>query len=219
MQLQGLTNRQFLLIITGTIFATGTSLASDLTYFNIYKINIFGSIFIFSTSAITWPLAFAVFDLIAAKMNKYIAIYISIMICIINGYFSSIPMLPHILTEYNYCPEPSLEPYINHMYNLAPKLFELWWFGIIASIITSIAEILLFSLLIKNFFKSIAISIISSTAITLAFHNLILDWHMVGNWRFIIGNYIVNVTVVTIYAFIVSYIIKKRFMKETVKII
>lgn len=219
MQDQGLTNKQFLLIITGVIFATGTSLTSNLTYFNIYKVDLFGFDFIFSTSAITWPLAFAVLDMIAAKMNKYTAIYISIMISIVDGYFSTVPMLPHIFIEHNYCPGANMNPYINYMYNLAPKIFELWWFGMIATIITSIAEILLFSFLIKNLFKSVALSIIVSTAITLAFHNIILDFIMVGNMRFILGNYIINVIVVTIYALIVSYIIKKNFMKETVKII
>lgn len=204
-----LSDRQLLIIIFSVILATAISLASDLMYFTYYKVHLFYNFsLIFSGAALTYPITFAITDMIATLTRKRLSIYIGIFIVIADGVFSIIPKFSH-LSSYN--PKiKELQIDYSAVYQLSGSIWNLWFTGVVASTITVIAEILLFSYIVKKICKNVGVAIVLSTALTLAVHNAILDWHMLRDIRIILGNYTLNVLVVSIYAIIISFLLKKK---------
>ena len=206
--MENISSKKFYLIILGVVIATAASLSSDLSYFTYYKLDFHQFSLIFAGSAITYPIIFAVTDMIASQVSKHMAIFIGLTIIVADGIFSNIPMMSHVLESVAYTPDISLSEYSKDVFSFAPKLSELWYMGFIASTITVIAEITIFSFFIKKI-NNTGLSIVISTALTLFVHNAILDWHMIGDVQIILGNYLLNIIVVTVYAAIIHYISKK----------
>ena len=204
-----ISTKKLYLLIFGVIIATAASLSSDLSYFTFYKLDIYKFSLVFAGSAITYPLIFAVTDMIASQVSKKLAIFIGLAIIIADGIFSNIPMLFHHLDSIAYTPDIALSKYSNDVLSFAPKLSELWYVGFMASIVTVIAEISIFTFIIRRI-NNTAISIIVSTALTLLAHNTILDWHMIKDVNIIAGNYLLNMLVVTIYAISIHIITKNK---------
>ncbi len=207
--MENISTKKVYFIIFGVIIATAASLSSDLSYFTYYKLDIYNFSLVFAGSALTYPILFAVTDMIASQVSKQMAIFIGLMIIIADGLFSNIPMLSHVLENVAYTPDISLGKYSEDVFSFAPKLSELWYMGFIASSITIIVEITIFSFILKKI-NNTGLSIVLSTALTLLAHNAILDWHMIGDIHIILGNYFLNILVVAIYATIIHYISKTK---------
>ena len=207
--MENISTKKLYLIIFGVIIATAASLSSDLAYFTFYKLDIYEFSIVFAGSALTYPLIFAVTDMIASQVNKRLAIFIGLAIIIADGVFSNIPMLFNHLDSIAYTPDIALSKYSNDILSFAPKLSELWYVGFMASIVTVIAEISIFTFIVRRI-NHTALSIIVSTALTLFAHNLILDWHMLKDINIIAGNYLLNMIVVSIYAVSIHIITKNK---------
>lgn len=203
---------ELFIIVFSISILISVSVACNLLYFFWFQKTLLGYNLIFSLAAFFYPLKFALLDLINKLTTYRFAIIVAIIITITDGIFSSIPMLSHVFPNYRYVAEDSLSNISNAVYILSPHIFKLYYSGILSSLITLFFELYLFNQIIKRI-KNLPISIIISTALTLLAHNLILDYSVLREyancWNIIIGNYIVNLIVVTGYALVVCFITKR----------
>ncbi len=162
------------------------------------------------SSALTYPLIYVISDLIVLISNRRSAIFIVLTGILCDGIFSfawhfiSTIDIPQVMTSTELIKTTAIN-------TIGIDVWRLFYHGLLASTITAIAELLIFSTLytkIKSFFLSTVISVI----ITLTFHNIILDYQMLKNepdaWFLIMHSLSINITIMTIYAFSVSTFLK-----------
>ena len=159
-------------------------------------------------SALIYPLIYAISDLIVLLSNRFLGSLIAVfgVICdgIFSGVISRISTLPIPVTMSN-----SGLLNTNAVNAIGLRMWPLFYHGAVAATIAAVAEILLFVLVFKKS-KNFIVSTVASVAITLIFHNIINDYQMLKHepdvWRIIIDNWVMNVTIVFIYACIISAI-------------
>jgi hypothetical protein len=205
------------LITTLCIIGMSVSLACNLVYFFWYKVDVFSYTLIFSLAGFFYPLTFVVIDLIAYLRKGFLAIFVAIMMRLGDGIFSNIPMLTGLAKERSYIPHDSLSKLPDAVITLAPNLSSLWYTGVLVSTVTVVIEIIVFRKILKHL-NNAPIAIIIATSITILMHNMLLDYSMLKNyenhWNIIIGNYVMNILMVCIYACLVAMVIniRKRIM-------
>ena len=104
----------------------------------------------------------------------------------------------------------------NYINQLGPQIWRLYYHGVFAAIIAAIAEVIIFGFIFKkssNFF----ISTVTSVIIILLVHNTITDYPLLKSdpnaWKIIFNGVSMNVSVMMIYAAIISiilYILKRN---------
>ncbi|WP_367607661.1 VUT family protein [Legionella sp. W05-934-2] len=160
-------------------------------------------------SALVYSFIYVISDLIALLSNRKTAIFIILCGIACDGLFSSTFYLlssidiPSVMS--------SSELIKTQSFNLlGAEMWRLFYHGLAAATVASIGEVLLFSLLykkIKSFFASTALSVI----FTLSCHNLITDYPMLKHepdaWNLIIHNLTINISIMVLYAAIVSLFI------------
>ena len=201
------------LVATLCVIGTSIALACNLVYFFWYKIDLLGYTLIFSLAGVFYPLTFAVVDLIAYLKKGFFPIFIAVIMRLGDGIFSNIPMLTGVAKEHSYIPHDSLSKLPDAVITLSPNLSSLWCNGVLASTVTVIIKIIIFRKVLKHL-NNAPIAIIIATSITILVHNMLLDYSMLKNydnhWNIIIGNYIMNVFMVCIYAGLVAVVIRIR---------
>lgn len=204
-------NGYLILLILTVSIGLSISLACDLIYFVYYHGSFAGINYTFAASGMLYPLVFATCDLAAFITNKTVGVVTGIVFVVADGVFSfSIYFAAKIAVGYS--ASPDLEPITNAISTIAPRLIDLWLYGCVAQIITIIFEIVVFASIIKRF-NHFALAVIISTALTLFIHNIVLDYMMLkdytDHWKIILGNYSMNIIMVSIYATIIAVAVKK----------
>lgn len=168
--------------------------------------------FKFTCAAFIFPSIYVLSDAIVAFTNRRIALMVIAVGIICDGlfsylisYFASLDM-PAIMSK-------SELLYNNSVNAIGIQLWPLFYHGLVATIIAAISEALIFSFLYKkinNFF----ISTILSICIILVIHNLITDYsslrHEPDAWRIIIDNWIINMSFMILYSFLVVIVMRVR---------
>lgn len=205
-------NREILVIILISSISLSLSLTSNLLYFSGHIIKFDTFSLVFTSAALTYPITFALSDFFAYLTNRKTGIMVGIIFIIADGIFCSALQLNYLIAQNNfYSLDSNFEILSNAMLLISSPIFKLWYFGILASIVTVTIEVLIFSRVMKKI-NNYILSVVLSTAVTLALHNSILDYNMLksydGFWHLIIGNYIVNMLTVSLYAIITHVSIK-----------
>ena len=149
--------------------------------------------------------------------HKTVRSIVAIMMRLGDGIFSNIPMLTGLAKERSYIPHDSLSKLPDAVITLAPNLSSLWYTGVLVSTATIVIEIIIFRKILKHL-NNAPIAIIIATSTTILMHNMLLDYSMLKNyenhWNIIIGNYVMNILMVCIYACLVAMVIniRKRIM-------
>ncbi len=149
--------------------------------------------------------------MIAFMKGRYIAIIVIITATLCDGifsyviYFASQTIIPNFTA--NDIEDLHNTLAINH---IAVQLPKLWHNGIIASLVTAIVEVIIFTTLLKKI-KNFAVSTIFSVSIILITHNIILDHQMLKSfddqWEKIFTGLFLNMILVVIYALLVQIFI------------
>lgn len=167
-----------------------------------------------NSSAFVYPGIYVLSDLIVVLSNRRFGILIAIFGIICDGIFSfavshisGLP-LPSTMSKTELLSTTSVN-------TLGLQMWPLYYQGLIAATIAAIAEILIFSTIFKRL-DNFVIATVTSVMITLVFHNVINDYQMLKHepdvWRLIINNWMVNITILFIYAVIIAGI------RRTIKI-
>ena len=168
--------------------------------------------FRFTCAAFIFPAIYVINDAIVAFTNRRIALVIIVVGIACDGlfsylisYFSSLG-LPKLMSE--------TEALNNSSVNIIGlQMWPLFYHGLVATIIAAVSETLIFSFIYKKI-NSFFISTNLSICIILVMHNLITDYsslrHELDAWRIIIDNWLVNMSFVLFYTFIVVGVIKIR---------
>jgi len=206
------------LIATLCVIGMAVALACNLVYFFWYKIDVLGYTLIFSLAGFFYPLTFVVVDLIAYIKKGFFPIFIAIIMRLGDGLFSNIPMLTGVAKNHAYIPHDSLTKLPNAVVTLAPNLSSLWCTGVLVSTVTVVVDIIIFRKMLKHL-NNAPIAIIIATSITILMHNMLLDYSMLKNyenhWNIIIGNYLMNILMVCVYACLVALVIRVRSKVNT----
>jgi uncharacterized PurR-regulated membrane protein YhhQ (DUF165 family) len=187
-------------------------------FFRVTDVDIWGLVFRFSAAALIYPLIYILSDVLVYLENRNKAIIVVIIGIICDGLFSYALSLSHMLPHAQ-AMAPNEALHSNAIDIIAPLMPALWYHGILATLIAGIAEILLFSFLLKRI-KNFGLSTVISVATTIAIHNATLDYQILKEypdvmWR-IISNYSLNMTVVIIYTIIISIILSVRKKQRVV---
>ena len=165
------------------------------------------------SSAFVYPSIYVVSDALVALSNRRIAIIVAIIGIVCDGLFSfSTFFVTNLAMPVITGAQQANTFYINQ---LGPHVWELYYHGLAAATTAAIAEIVIFSFILKrsgNFF----ISTISSVIITLLAHNTVTDYPMLKSdpdaWKIIFNGLGMNISIMAIYAAIISvllFIMKK----------
>lgn len=166
-------------------------------------------------SAFVFPAIYVMSDVITALSNRKLAITIIIIGAVCDGIFSfAVDSITSLRIPNNISGLQALNTqYINH---LGPQVWSLYYHGVIASVVTAIVEVFIFSFVLKKS-KNFFIATITGVIITLLIHNTITDYPLLrldpDAWKIIFNGIFVNVSIMVIYASIVStilWLIKKE---------
>ncbi|MCC2625258.1 MAG: hypothetical protein K0R14_1131 [Burkholderiales bacterium] len=159
-----------------------------------------------NSAAFVYPGIYVLSDLIVVLSSRRFGILIAFFGIICDGIFSftvshisGLP-LPSTMSKTELLSTTSVN-------TLGLQMWPLYYQGVIAATIAAIAEILIFSTIFKRL-DNFVIATVTSVVITLVFHNLINDYQMLKNepdvWRLIINNWMVNITILFVYAVIIA---------------
>jgi hypothetical protein len=159
-----------------------------------------------NSSAFVYPGIYVLSDLIVVLSSRRFGILIAIFGIICDGIFSftvshisGLP-LPSMMSKTELLSTTSVN-------TLGLQMWPLYYQGLIAATIAAIAEILIFSTIFKRL-DNFVIATVASVVITLVFHNVINDYQMLKHepdvWRLIINNWMVNITILFVYAVIIA---------------
>lgn len=169
-------------------------------------------------SAFVYPAIYVISDGIVALSSRKLAIITIIVGVLCDGFFS---WSTNAVTKLD-LPSMSHDQLLNSLAinQVGPHVWKLYYHGVIAAITAAIAEVIIFSLIfrkLKNFFISTIVSVI----ITLLVHNTITDYPMLRSdpdaWKIIFNGISMNITIMTLYAAIVSiflYLMKKFYSSK-----
>ena len=159
-----------------------------------------------NASSFIYPAIYVISDAIVAITGRKMAIAIILMGVLCDGIFSltinkvSMLNIPSIMSSTELLNTTSINI-------IGSKMNALFINGCIAAIFAAIVEVVLFSILFRklnNFFVSTVLSVV----ITLVIHNLLNDYSMLKNepdvWEIIINNWIINISIMTLYALFIS---------------
>ncbi|MEN9390781.1 MAG: hypothetical protein RL017_78 [Pseudomonadota bacterium] len=174
------------------------------------------------SSAFLYAGIYVISDGIVAISNRSITILVIIIGVICDGLFSG---LTYLITTLHMPQINSALQQINTnaINQLGPEFWQLYYHGVIAAITAAIIEVIIFSFIFKksnNFF----ISTISSVIIILFAHNTITDYPLLKSdphaWRIILNGLGMNISVMAIYAAIITIIlgILKKYNLKKIKI-
>ena len=187
-------------------------------FMNRIGINLFGYDLLVTQSAFTYGLVFVMTDLCAAVFGLKQAYIVVLFATMMDGLYSfgiysvsffSIPASIH----------PQYLDVTQAIHTLAVPTFTLFSGGVIASLITYLAEVTLFSFLFKKVFKdNLFLSSTIAIASTILFHNLILYPIAMNDkanlWKYFWGNFILDMAFVIVYTLICSFFFKRGKRKE-----
>lgn len=169
-------------------------------------------------SALVYSFIYVISDLITLLSNRRFAIFIILFGITCDGLFSYI--FHHLSTVDIPSVMSATELLKTNSFNvLGADIWKLFSHGLIAATVASIGEVLLFALIyqkVNNFFISTTLSVI----ITLLCHNLITDYPMLKHepdaWNLIAHNLLINISIMIIYASIISLFLKleKRMFNQ-----
>lgn len=202
-------------LVTAMFYVTAKLICNPM-FFRVTDIDVFGYVFRFSAAALVYPLIYILSDLMVYFESKTKAIIVVIVGVLCDGFFSYAMFMSHLLPQsYGITGNELLHSRAVDV--ISPLLPQLWYHGIIATLIAGVAEILLFSYLFKRV-KLFGVSTIISVAIVIAIHNVILDYAILKDypdviWR-ITSNYLLNIFVVIIYTLLISLVIIFRTKKS-----
>jgi len=157
-------------------------------------------------SAFFYPAIYILSDLITALSNRRVAIVIAMFGIFCDGFFSfcvshvSYLVIPSVMSATELLNTNSVDL-------IGKPMWQLYYQGVMAATFAAVFEILMFSLLFKRI-KNFIVATVLSVVMTLVIHNLINDYQMLKHepdvWKIIIDNWIVNVTILFVYAVIIS---------------
>lgn len=211
-------SKEFYVILTLLLYMT-LKLACDPLFFRTIEITIFGHSFMSMASSTIFSSTYALSDMIAFMKGRYIAIMVIIAATLCDGIFSYLIYFAGQMKIPNFTAHDvgdlNNTLAINHIAEQLPKL---WHNGIIASLVTAIIEVIIFTTLLKKI-KNFAISTICSVSIVLITHNILLDHQMLKSfddqWEKIFTGFFLNMILVIIYALLVQAFIS--FYKSRTK--
>lgn len=169
------------------------------------------------SSSFIYPAIYVISDAIVAISNRKLAIIIILLGIFCDGLFS---FLTFYMTTLQ-LPTMEINQQINSSYinHLGSQVWSLYCHGLLATIFASIAEVIMFNLIFKKS-SSFFISTLISVIITLVAHNTITNYPMLKGdpeaWRIIFNGLSINISIMTIYAIVVSIIL---YLIKALKII
>ena len=183
-------------------------LLSNALFMNHISINLHFTTLHITQSAMTYGFVFIILDAIFYICGKKIAIIIIFLGMLMDALYSYGVYSTHFFTA----PE-GLTLHQNiltiSIKQLSVPTWSLYYNGLVASIITYLAELFIFSFVINRIFKNqFFLSSILSVGITLFTHNLYLYYKMFGQYddfhEILISNYLFDMTFIIIYSLLVS---------------
>lgn len=168
-----------------------------------YQIKVISSVFLY-------PLLYVICDLLSVISSKKLIIVIILTGTFCDGLYSfltyiiSTCSLPHLT-------KPNELNFINAANLIAPRMWVLYYKSVLASIITTFAEVILFTFILKKI-RNINFSIIISVATVIIVHNLILNYPMLKRYgnasNMIISGATIEIIFLIFYTYVVSFIKK-----------
>jgi uncharacterized PurR-regulated membrane protein YhhQ (DUF165 family) len=160
-------------------------------------------------STMSYGLVFILVDLIFFYCGRRTAIIVLFTGILLDGLYS------YAVYSVGFFPIPygtishSALPNVLAIHQLADATWRLWAYGIIASSVTYLLELLMFGWLIKSVFKSnFFLSSLVSVTLTMTVHNYILYSNMFKSrtefWNIYLSNLAVDITIVLIYSSLVT---------------
>jgi len=189
-------------------------------FMNRIGINLFGYDLLVTQSAFTYGLVFVMTDLCAAVFGLRQAYIIILFAMLMDGIYSfgiysvSFFSIPSTI-------DPQYLDVTQAIHTLSMPTLTLFSGGAIASLITYLAEVTLFSFLFKRVFKeNLFLSSTVAIASTILFHNLILYPIAINDkanlWKYFWGNFILDMAFVIVYTLICSFFFKRGNRKKIV---
>ncbi|AIT09972.1 hypothetical protein LO80_08325 [Candidatus Francisella endociliophora] len=188
-------------------------------FMNRIEFNFFGYDLLITQSAFTYGLVFVMTDLCAAVFGLKQAYIVILLATLMDGLYSfgvysvSFFAMPENIGE-NY------QAAIHAIHTLSHPTILLFTGGMIASIITYMAEVTLFSMLFKKVFKNnLFWSSVVAIATTILLHNLVLYPIAIDDkanlWKYYWGNFSLDMLFVIIYTFICNLFFRRNQIKES----
>lgn len=150
---------------------------------------------------LVFPLTYILSDGITVITNRKIAIIIIMFGIICDGIFScvinfiSLFSLPHQMSSTELLNTQSIN-------NIGGQMWKLYYYGVIASAVASIFEVIIFSFLYKKI-KIFFISTVISIVLIITVHNLITDYYTLSSekdvWQIVLHNWMMNISFMLIY--------------------
>jgi len=163
-------------------------------------------------SAFIYSLIYVLSDMIVVISNKRFAIFIIIFGVLCDGLFTGIVHfvstidVPSVMSNTELIKTAAVN-------TLGSDMWRFFSHGLFASVAAAIAELLIFAYLYKKI-NSFFVSTVTSVVITLVTHNVILDYPMLKHepdfWLLIMHNLAVNISIMIMYAAIVSIFLTIR---------
>jgi uncharacterized PurR-regulated membrane protein YhhQ (DUF165 family) len=171
-------------------------------------------------STMSYGLVFILVDLIFFYCGRRIAIIVLFAGILLDGLYScAIHSVGFFPIPYSTISHATL-PNVLAIHQLASPIWSLWAYGIIASSVTYLLELLVFGWLIKSVFNSnFFLSSIVSVTLTMTVHNYILYSEMFKSraefWNIYLSNLTVDISIVLFYSTAVTIFVMlhKKFKK------
>ena len=164
------------------------------------------------SSSLIFSVTYMLSDMILTVSNRRTAIAIAVIGILSDGVFS------FIISFVSQLPIPSemMALQLKNTYavnQFGSQVWSLFVHGMFATILSNVAEILIFERIFRKI-KSFFVSSISSVLLILLCHNVINDYPMLreqaSHWQIIFDGILVNISVMVVYALIFSFIIQFR---------
>lgn len=195
-------NRVILLVFI-VVILIAIRISINILFFNQISFSFFGSDIIFRQSALLYGSVFIIFNIITYLYGAKLATFLSIISS------SSEILFAFLVYSANFvCIDESANQVGNQtraIIELSEPLLKLTLSGALASLITYIAEIYIFSIILKVFDKNILLVSFFSIFITILTHDLIMFPIMIsvheGLWRILFTTVTINMTCVLLISF------------------
>ncbi|TNF65469.1 MAG: hypothetical protein EP298_12160 [Gammaproteobacteria bacterium] len=205
------------------MFYVTCKITTDPLFFRTHMFHFFDYSMLISFSAFIFPLVYVLSDLIVFLKGRLIAIYVVLIGTFCDGFFSYSVYASSFFSQPTFPAEQVQQASRSYAVDTLSSGFPpLWYHGLIASIITAIVEVIIFSFFLKKL-KRFSSATIISISITLISHNLFLDYPMVKagymTWSRVINNLIFEISIIIVYAIIIDIFIlftTRTSKKETV---
>lgn len=169
-----------------------------------------------SSSVLLYPLTYVICDAIVAICNRSTIVAVVLIATFCDGIFS---LLIHVVTNLampTVLSQTQLN-YANAVNLLAPKMWALYYHGIIGSLTAIFGEIYLFSVLFRRI-KSFLLSTLISVSTLLMVHNVLTDYPVLRGdadaWHIVANNIMFNISFLFIYLTLI-YLVAKLNLKQT----